>query len=251
VEAEFMRNTLLSSVSHDLRTPLAAIAGAASSLVEAESSLSPDSRRQLAETIYDESDRMERLVNNLLDMTRLESGGLHPRKEWQPVQEVIGSSLHHLDKRLRGRVVTTNVAADLPLASFDAIAIEQVLVNLLDNALEYTPAATPLEIAASKCENAIAIEVIDHGPGIPSGTEDKVFQKFFRARPDGVDGSRRGMGLGLAICRGIVESHGGKISARNRPGGGVAFRFTIPLEGKPPQLESEASGNDEPVRNDE
>ncbi len=183
VEAEFMRNTLLSSVSHDLRTPLAAIEGAATSLVEAGQQLSEDSRRELAETIYDEAERMDSLVNNLLDMTRLEAGGLNLKKEWQPIEEVIGSALHHLDKRLRGREVKVEIAPDLPLAPFDAISIEQVLVNILDNAVDCTPAGTPIEIMATKADGAVAVEVIDHGPGLPPGTEKKVFQKFFRAGP--------------------------------------------------------------------
>ncbi|HWE93069.1 MAG TPA: sensor histidine kinase KdpD [Tepidisphaeraceae bacterium] len=238
VEAEMMRNTLLSSVSHDLRTPLAAIEGAASSLVETGTALSEDLRHQLAETIYDESERMDRLINNLLDMTRLESGGLRVRKEWQPLQEVIGSALHHLEKRLRGREVKVSLAPDLPLVPIDAISIEQVLANLLDNAAEYTPPGSPIEVRGARAEGAVAVEISDRGPGLPPGTERRVFQKFFRAVPEGVDGARRGIGLGLAICRGIVEAHGGVISAENREGGGARFRFTIPVDGTPPPVDA-------------
>ena len=234
VEAEFMRNTLLSSVSHDLRTPLAAIEGAASSLVEAGSSLSAESQLELAETIYEESERMDRLINNLLDMTRLESGGLQLKKDWQPLQEVIGSSLRHLDKRLAGREVKLDISADLPLVPIDEISVEQVLVNLLDNVLQYTPSGSPIDISASLRDNAVTVEVVDHGPGLPAGTEERAFQKFFRAHPAGMDGARRGIGLGLAICRGIIEAHGGTICASNRPEGGAAFRFTLPLVGTPP-----------------
>jgi len=236
VETEFMRNTLLSSVSHDLRTPLAAITGAASTLFEAGDHLPGEARRELVETVYEESERMDRLINNLLDMTRLESGGLHPRREWQPIQEVIGSSLHHLDKRLSGRDVKVNVAADLPLVPFDAVSIEQVLVNLLDNALEYTPAGSPIEVNASKIPQAVVVEVLDRGPGLPVGAEERVFEKFFRAHPPGEGGSR-GIGLGLAISRGIIEAHHGKITAENRPGVGACFRFTLPLEGTPPVVD--------------
>jgi two-component system sensor histidine kinase KdpD len=233
VEAEFMRNTLLSSVSHDLRTPLAAITGAASTLLETGPALADSARQELIETVYEESERMDRLINNLLDMTRLESGGLHPRKEWQPIQEVIGSALHHLDKRLVGREVRVDVTAELPLVHFDAISIEQVLMNLLDNALEYTPPGSPIEIKANRTEGGVAVEVLDRGPGLPSGAEQRVFEKFFRAHPVGESG-RRGIGLGLAISRGIVEAHGGKITADNRPGGGARFVFTIPVNGTPP-----------------
>jgi len=239
VEAEFMRNTLLSSVSHDLRTPLAAIAGAASSLVEAGDSLPEPARREMAESIFEESDRMERLVNNLLDMTRLESGGLQIRKEWQPIAEVIGSALHHMDKRLRGREVRIDVPAGLPMVPIDAIAIEQVLVNLLDNAAQYTFPGTVIDIRATHSGKQIAVEVLDRGPGLPSGDEQQVFQKFFRARPAGIDGARRGIGLGLAICKGIIETHGGAIIARNRPEGGACFQFTLPIEGTPPAVPSE------------
>lgn len=241
VEAEFMRNTLLSSVSHDLRTPLAAIAGAASSLVEAGDSLPLGARREMAESIYEESDRMERLVNNLLDMTRLESGGLHIRKEWQPIAEVIGSALHHLDKRLQGRKVRVDIPPGLPLVPLDAIAMEQVLTNLLDNAVQYTFPASPIEIRAEAGDRQVAVEVLDRGPGLPSGEEQQVFQKFFRAQPVGIERARRGIGLGLAISKGIVEAHGGTIIARNRPDGGACFRFTLPIEGTPPTLPAEES----------
>jgi two-component system sensor histidine kinase KdpD len=234
VEAEFLRNTLLSGVSHELRTPLAAITGAVSTLIETPEQLSTSTRAEMLDTILSESDRMERLISNLLDMTRMESGGLVLRKEWQPLAEVVGSALHHLKRRLLGREVLTNVAADLPLVQIDAIAIEQVLTNLIDNAAEYTPANTPIQINAHAEANEMIVEIADQGGGLPSGTESRVFEKFFRIRSGE---SRRGIGLGLAIARGIVEAHGGKISASNRAGGGAVFRFTIPLIGTPPALD--------------
>jgi two-component system sensor histidine kinase KdpD len=237
VEAEFMRNTLLSSVSHDLRTPLAAITGAASSLVQDDSALPAPARRVLAETIVGESERMERIVNNLLDMTRLESGGLKVTREWQPLQEVVGAALRHLSKRLAGRAVTTDLPSDLPMVPLDAVAIEQVMANLLDNAAEYSPAGSPIDVVARAEGSRLAVSVADRGPGLPPGAERRVFEKFFRAHGDG-SGGRRGIGLGLAICKGLVEAHEGTISAANRPGGGAVFTFTLPVEGAPPAVDS-------------
>ena len=241
VEAEFLRNTLLSGVSHELRTPLAGITGAASALVEAADQLSDAARVNLLETVLAESERMERLITNLLDMTRLEAGGLAVKREWVPIQEVIGSALRHLDRRLRGRDVRTNVPPETPLVSIDAIAIEQVLANLLDNAVEYTPPSSPIEIGVGvrEADGSLVVEVLDRGPGLPRGAEGRVFDKFFRAAPVELRG-RRGIGLGLAICRGIVEAHGGEISAEHRPGGGAAFRFTLPRAGHPPVTDSTA-----------
>jgi two-component system sensor histidine kinase KdpD len=234
-ETEFLRNTLLSGVSHELRTPLAAITGSASTLIENRDHLDRATQADMLDTIYSESERMERLITNLLDMTRLESGGITVKKEWQPLQEVIGSALHRAERRLRGRTIRTSVPRDLPLVRIDTVLIEQVLMNLLDNAIEYTPTTGEISISAAASGDAVAVEVADAGPGIPAGTEQRVFQKFFRAaRPD----SRRGIGLGLAICRGIVEAHGGAIAARNRPEGGAAFRFTIPTTGdRPPAVD--------------
>ncbi|HEY1685753.1 MAG TPA: sensor histidine kinase KdpD [Tepidisphaeraceae bacterium] len=235
VEAEFLRNTLLSGVSHELRTPLAAIIGSASALNESINPVTPEIQKQLLQTITSESERMNRLINNLLDMTRLESGGLVLKREWQPIQEVIGSTLHHLTRRLGNRPVTNRIPADLPLVNIDGIAIEQVLTNLLDNAIEYTPPDSPLEINVLSDGKALTIEVADHGPGLSPGTELRVFEKFFRAaRGEG----RRGIGLGLAIASGIVAAHGGNITAANRPGGGAVFRFTLPLIGTPPSMEN-------------
>jgi two-component system sensor histidine kinase KdpD len=230
VEAEFLRNTLLSGVSHELRTPLAAITGAASALIETGSQLTEDLRRELLETIYSESERMERLISNLLDMTRLESGGLRLKQEWQPVQDVVGAALRHLDRRLRGRKVRTSLPEDLPLVNIDGVGIEQVLTNLIDNAVEYSPADSPIEISA-RCERgSVVIEVADRGPGLPAGVESRIFEKFFRAHPDQ---TRRGIGLGLAISKGLVEAHQGSIAAMNRPDGGALFRVMLPAT-KPP-----------------
>jgi two-component system sensor histidine kinase KdpD len=233
VEAEFLRNTLLSGVSHELRTPLAGITGAATALVETGDGLSPEARGELLETVIGEAERMDRLVNNLLDMTRLEAGGLRLNREWQPIQDVIGSALHALERRLHGREIKTYLQPNLPMVYIDALAIEQVLANLLDNAIEYTPAGSAIEIMARASGQDVTIEVADHGPGLPVGTEKRVFDKFFRAaKPE----SRRGIGLGLAICRGIVESHGGTISAANRPEGGAVFAFTLPPGAGAPEL---------------
>jgi two-component system, OmpR family, sensor histidine kinase KdpD len=239
VEAEFLRNTLLSGVSHDLRTPLAAITGAASSLAESHG-LTDEVRKDLARDIVGESERMERLITNLLDMTRLESGGFILRKEWHPLAEIVGATLAHLRPRLSHHPVKTQWPADLSLIHVDAIALDQVLVNLLDNAALYTPAGTAIEISASAMSDSMVLEVADHGPGLPKDDPNRVFQKFYRGgRRTGNaadNGSRRGVGLGLAICKGIVELHQGTITAENRPGGGALFRITLPVGGTPPKM---------------
>jgi two-component system sensor histidine kinase KdpD len=225
VETERLRNSLLSSVSHDLRTPLAAITGAASTLLQDGSRLDDDTRRELLDSVHEEAERLNRLVQNLLEMTRLESGAVQLRRELHPPEEVIGAALGRLGKRLAGRRVTTRVPPDLPLVPMDDVLIEQVLLNLLDNAVKYTPAGTPIEVIATATDQSVTIEVADRGPGLPAGDEEKVFEKFYRA--DRV--AAGGAGLGLAICRGIVQAHGGRIWAQNLPGGGVALLFTLPL----------------------
>ncbi|MCC7409291.1 MAG: sensor histidine kinase KdpD [Phycisphaeraceae bacterium] len=235
VEAEFLRNTLLSGVSHELRTPLTGITGAISTLMEAGPSLADDAKSEMLDTIASEAERMERLINNLLDMTRLEAGGLIVKKEWQPLQDVIGAALHHMDRRLRGRLVTVRIPNDLSLVPIDDVAIEQVLVNLLDNAVQHTPEAGPIDIEARSGDGRVVVEVADRGPGLPTGTERRVFDKFFRAAPSG---NRRGIGLGLAICRGIIQLHGGVIAAVPRPGGGTIFQFTLPCQGPPPAIDA-------------
>lgn len=228
VETERLRSSLLSSISHDLRTPLAAITGAASSLLWREEEFDPDTRRELKESIYEEAERLARLVENLLDMTRLESG-IKARQEWQPLEDVVGAALARLERRLQGRTVMTRLPNDLPLVPIDDVLIEQVLINLLDNAIKYTDPTSPLEVSASTCEGGVMVEVADRGPGIEAGDEERVFEKFYR----GEGRQTRGAGLGLAICRGIVQTHGGRIWAENRAGGGTIFRFTLPMEPLP------------------
>jgi two-component system sensor histidine kinase KdpD len=231
IEAERLRTSLLSSLSHDLRTPLGAITGAASSLLEDRANVSEATRRSLLETILEESQRMSRLIGNLLDMIRVESGALQVQKEWQPLEEPVGVALIRLEDRLRDHPVTVTLPPDLPLVPLDSVLIEQVLINLLENAAKYTPPGTPIEISAAATDGVVRVDVADRGPGLPPGEEARVFEKFYRAPSAAAAG---GVGLGLTICRGIVTAHGGRIWAENRAGGGALFRFTLPVAGPPP-----------------
>lgn len=225
METERMRNALLSTVSHDLRTPLATITGAASILAEDGTGVSESNRRELATSIVDEADRLNRLVANLLDLTRLEAGAIQLHRDLQPIDEVIEVSLSRLERPLRDHPVVTRVSPDLPPVAIDGLLIQQVLVNLLDNASKFAPAGTEVDLAAFTEGDHLVIEVGDHGPGIPPGEEQQIFEKFYRASGP----QQRGSGIGLAICRGIVELHGGRITARNRPDkGGAIFRVSLP-----------------------
>jgi two-component system sensor histidine kinase KdpD len=221
-EAERVRSALLSAVSHDLRTPLTAITGAASAALEDESRIDAATRRELLESVRDEAERLNRLVNNLLDVTRLESGGLQLRREWIPLEELVGVALARLAGPLRERKVTTRLPDDLPPVHVDGVLVGQVFINLLENAAKHTPAGLPVEIEARREGAHVVVEVADRGPGLPANEEQKIFDKFYGP---GVTG---GAGLGLTICRAIVEAHGGRIGAENRPGGGAVFRFWLP-----------------------
>ena len=228
-EAERLRTSLLSSLSHDLRTPLSTIEGAASTLVQQGATLPPEVRRDMAQTIVEESRRMARLVSNLLDMIRVETGALAVQKAWQPLEEALGVALLRLDEPLSSHPVDVQLPPELPLVPIDELLIEQVFINLLENAAKYTPPGTPITISAQHADGAVVVEVADQGPGIASGNGEAVFRKFYRAGR----GNEGGAGLGLTICRGIVTAHGGRIWVDQRSGQGAVFRFTIPLQGPP------------------
>jgi two-component system sensor histidine kinase KdpD len=230
-EAEQLRNSLLGSVSHDLRTPLTSITGAAGALVAGGDTLDAATRRGLAETIQEEADRLNRLVSNLLDMTRLESGAAPVHRAWQPLEGVVGAALKRMGRHLEGHPVSTDLPATLPPVPIDGALIEQVFFNLLDNAVKYTPEGCPIEITARASDGVVTVSFADRGPGLPAEVLDRVFEKFYRAK---TATARGGAGLGLTICQAIVSAHGGRIWAENRPGGGLVFHFTLPLSGGPP-----------------
>jgi two-component system, OmpR family, sensor histidine kinase KdpD len=234
--SEELRSALLSAVSHDLRTPLAAITGAGTLLLDdgvADAAL----RRELTTTVVEEAERLERLVSNLLDMTRLESGVVEPKREWVPLVEVVGTALNRLDRQLGAREVTVDIADDVPLLSVDPILVQQLFVNLLENAIKYTSPGSEILVRAARAGGAVAVEVADRGPGIPAGDEERIFDRFHRAAQPGVRGAR-GVGLGLPIARAIAQAHGGRLVAEHRPGGGALFRLTLPLA-TPPESHAE------------
>ena len=225
---EKLQTALLNSISHDLRTPLVSITGALSSLRDESSHLDQEDRENLIDTAYGEAERLNRLVGNLLNMTRLEAGAIHLNRQPCDVQDAIGTALEELEQRLGDRQIKVDVPPDTPLISFDFALVVQVLVNLLDNAVKYSAPDTAIDVVVSSELDAVQIQVCDRGIGIPSEDLERVFDKFHRVqRPESVSGT----GLGLAIAKGIIEAHGGKIQASNRPGGGTIISLWLPLEG--------------------
>jgi two-component system sensor histidine kinase KdpD len=236
VQAEQLRNSLLDSVSHDLRTPIATIAGTASSLLERPA----HNDGAAVQTIVEESRRLSRLVENLLDMARLDAGSVALNQQWHVLEEIVGLALEAVKRDLGDRRVRVSIPQDFPLIKVDGFLVEQLLVNLLENASRYTPAESEIAISAGASHDFAEIRVADTGPGLPLGSEDKVFDKFFRGSTVAPDG-RRGVGLGLAICQAIAIAHDGKISAFNRPQGGAEFVVRLPCTEAPPQIDVEES----------
>jgi two-component system sensor histidine kinase KdpD len=234
MESERLRNSLLSAISHDLRTPLTSLVGSAEALAR-QPSLGAD-EREMAVTISEQSQRMSGLVENLLDMARLQSGGITLNRQWNSIEEVVGTALRLLNKTLGERRVETHLPADLPLVRFDAVLIERVFANLIENAVKYAPTGEIIVVDAKANAGMMEISVIDRGPGFPAGMEERAFEKFTRGD---TESSTPGVGLGLAICRAIVDAHGGTIRALPGDGGrGARVRFTLPLD-KPPALPEE------------
>ncbi len=225
-EKEGIISSLLSSVSHDLRTPLTSISGAASTLLVQASHLSPGDHRRLLETIVDEADHLNRLVEKILQITRIESGQILVRKERHSLEEIVGSALDRLEPFLQDRSLITEIPGNLSLVPLDDLLIEQVLMNLLENALRYTPAASPITIRAFQDTKQVRVEILDRGPGIPPQDQGRIFEKFFRSGPKK---DTWGSGLGLAICQGILKAHQGEIGVQDREGGGSLFYFCLPL----------------------
>jgi two-component system sensor histidine kinase KdpD len=227
MESERLRNSLLAAVSHDLRTPLTVLVGLADSLRIGPSDAGA---ARTAGAIRDQARRMAQLVENLLEMARFQADGVRLAREWQAIEELVGAALDALDPVLAGHQVDVALPAALPLVRCDAVLIERVLVNLVENAVKHTPTGTRVTIGAGVEGDALAVTVRDAGPGLPPGRERHIFEKF--ARGD-AESAVPGVGLGLAIARTIVEAHGGSIRAGNAPGGGAEFVFTLPLEAAP------------------
>lgn len=244
-ESERLKSALLSSVSHDLRTPLATIKGAATALYQEDMPWNTPAGKQLVATLIDEADRLNRLVGNLLDMSRIEGGALNPARAWEDLGEIVGVVLAHMRPILSTHPLYISVPSDLPLIWVNAILIDQVLTNVLENAVTYTPAETLLRLAAHIQGEELWIEVADEGPGIPPDALPHIFDKFFRVI--GPERHADGTGLGLAISAGILAVHGGRMWAENRPTGGAVFTIALPLhppDASPPPTFEEGDARD-------
>ena len=231
-ETERLRAALLSSVSHDLRTPLVSIIGAATSLLESDEVLGPGGRRAMAETIRDEGERLNRYVQNLLDMTRLGYGALKVARDVVDLRETVGRAVRQLRSAFQAHRVEFDLPRDLPPVLGDPVLLEQVVANILDNASKYAPSGTAIRVEATAAAGEVVLSIVDEGPGIPPGDRDKVFDMFYRVRAG--DGQRAGTGLGLAICKGIVDAHGGRIMvSEGMNGRGTRIAITLPIARDP------------------
>jgi two-component system sensor histidine kinase KdpD len=229
---EHIRSSLLSSVSHDLRGPLAVMINATSALLDREAELAEEARRDYLMAIADEAARLSRLVRHLIDATSLESGPVRVRKEWTLLEEVVGVALSRMGDTLAARAVDVRIDPDASMVPVDGTLLQQVFLNLLENAVKHTPPRTSVAIVARPVDEGVEVAVADSGAGVPRGLEERIFEKFERAVNSG------GMGLGLAICRGIVAAHGGRIWCESAEGAGATFRFVLP-RGKLPELAAE------------
>lgn len=228
-ENEKLRSLLLSSVSHDLRTPLASITGASSSIAQDAEKMPRETVKDLALSINQEAKRLSHIVSNLLDITRIELGPIQLNRQPYFIDELIGAALSHMHPFLTQHTFNAKVDPNLPLVSADGFLVEQVLVNLLENAAKYTPEGSTITVLAKPSGNDIEISVADNGPGIPSGDRKKIFQKFYSSQKD-----KGGTGLGLSICEGIIKAHQGRIWVEDAAGGGAKFSFTLPTALPPP-----------------
>jgi two-component system sensor histidine kinase KdpD len=229
-QTDALRSALLSSVSHDLRTPLSTIKTAATSLLEEDMQWDQETQRGFTAAIEREADRLNALVENLLDMSRIEAGSLHPDKVWYPLDTLLGDVLDRMQPLLQGRIVQTDLPDRIPPVEVDVVLIEQVVTNLITNAVYHTPAGSPIDVSIQMQEVAVVVSIADRGPGIPLAEQEHIFDKFYRVLGKApMSAEKRGSGLGLAICRGLVEAHGGRIWIEGREGGGALLRFTIPL----------------------
>jgi two-component system sensor histidine kinase KdpD len=237
-ETESVRNSLLAAISHDMRTPLAVIGGAASSLADRSARLDEEQRRELAQTIHGEAAQMTQLVSNVLDMTRLESGRHQPRLEWIAIEEVIGAALHRLSGSLAEFQVTTHLERAPALMRADPVLLEQLFFNLFENVTRHAPHGTHVSVTARRLADMLEVLIADDGPGFPADVDpEQLFEKFKRGRDEGATG---GVGLGLAICRAIARAHGGDIRAESIPAGGALFVVTLPLADALPEVPDEA-----------
>src|SRR6266568_6608131 len=229
-QTDMLRSALLSSVSHDLRTPLSTIKTAATSLLDEDVQWDEETQRGFTSAIEREADRLNTLVENLLDMSRIEAGSLRPEKVWYPMDALLRDVLDTMQPLLEGRTVQTSLPDALPPVEVDAVLIEQVVTNLITNAVYYTPAGSPIDVSIQVQEEALVVSIADRGPGITLAEQEHIFDKFYRVLGKAqMFGEKRGSGLGLAICRGFVDAHGGRIWIEGREGGGAVFRFTLPL----------------------
>lgn len=231
-ESERLYTALLNSISHELRTPIATIAGAASSLLDPNTSLNLVSRMELTSEIESAAERLNRLVENLLDMSRLDAGRLQLKVEWCDIGDVVGVALRQLQGEIAGRPLTVKIEPAMPLIKIDFVLMEQVLVNLLDNACSYTPADSALDIMAAVEGQSIRLDISDRGPGIPADALERIFEKFYRVPGTAAGGT----GLGLSICRGLVEAHGGTLTVQPRTGRGTTFSIRLPITSPPPPV---------------
>jgi two-component system sensor histidine kinase KdpD len=233
-EAEILRRTdelktaLLNAVSHDLRTPLASIIASAGSLRQDDVSWSDDDRRDFATAIEEEAQRLNRIVGNLLDLSRIEAGTLRPEKGWYDFSALVEDVFGRMGSLAENHRLTSDIPDDLPPVPLDYVQVDEVLSNLLENAIKYTPAGSEITVSAGADDGQLVVAVEDNGPGIPAESLERLFDRFYRVEANGR--RPRGTGLGLSVAKGLVEAHGGSISAENRPTGGARFTFTLPLQ---------------------